>query len=95
MEAFDTILDKPFAGAAPDITEENIQSRCRGLILMALSNKFGPMVLSTGNKSEMSVGYATLYGDMAGGLSVLGDVYKGQVYALGKDIFKSSSKRRP
>src|SRR5262249_8768562 len=71
METFATILKPAFAGRTPDATEENIQSRCRGLILMALSNKFGPMVLSTGNKSEMSVGYATLYGDMAGGFAVL------------------------
>ena len=66
----------------PDITEENIQSRMRGVILMAISNKFGPMVLTTGNKTEMSVGYATLYGDMCGGYNVLKDVYKTEVFAL-------------
>jgi len=67
---------------APDTTEENIQSRLRGVILMALSNKFGKMVLTTGNKSEMSVGYATLYGDMCGGYNALKDVYKLDVFAL-------------
>ena len=75
MTAFDTMLAPLFAGRAPDTAEENIQSRIRGLSLMALSNKFGPMLLTTGNKSEMSVGYATIYGDMAGGYSVLKDVY--------------------
>jgi NAD+ synthase len=82
MEAFDAALAPIFAGRQADITEENIQSRARGLILMALSNKFGDMLLTTGNKSEMSVGYATLYGDMCGGYSVLKDVYKTTVFAL-------------
>jgi len=82
MEAFHNALAPAFAGTAQNITEENIQSRARGLILMALSNKFGPMLLTTGNKSEMSVGYATLYGDMCGGFSVLKDVYKTTVFAL-------------
>ncbi len=82
MQAFDTMLAPLFAGRAPDIAEENIQSRIRGLTLMALSNKHGPMVLTTGNKSEMSVGYATIYGDMAGGYSVLKDVYKTTVFRL-------------
>ncbi len=82
MDAFAEALAPAFAGQAADITEENIQSRARGLILMALSNKFGDMVLTTGNKSEMSVGYATLYGDMCGGYSVLKDVYKTTVFAL-------------
>ncbi|HET8728765.1 MAG TPA: NAD+ synthase [Alphaproteobacteria bacterium] len=82
MRAFETMLVPLFEGREPDITEENIQSRARGMTLMALSNKFGPMVLSTGNKSEMSVGYATLYGDMCGGYSVLKDVYKTTVFAL-------------
>jgi NAD+ synthase len=82
MQAFDAALAVQFEGTQKDITEENIQSRARGLILMALSNKFGQMVLTTGNKSEMSVGYATLYGDMCGGYSVLKDVYKTQVFAL-------------
>jgi NAD+ synthase len=84
MQAFDAALAPLFAEMQPDITEENIQSRSRGLILMALSNKFGHMVLTTGNKSEMSVGYATLYGDMCGGYSVLKDVYKTQVFALSR-----------
>jgi NAD+ synthase len=82
MAAFGAALAPAFAGRAPDITEENIQSRARGLILMALSNKFGNMLLTTGNKSEMSVGYATLYGDMCGGYSVLKDLYKTEVFEL-------------
>ncbi|HYD31476.1 MAG TPA: NAD+ synthase, partial [Azospirillaceae bacterium] len=84
MEAFQRMLAPAMAGCDPDITEENIQSRSRGMTLMALSNKFGGMVLSTGNKSEMSVGYATLYGDMCGGYSVLKDVYKTTVFALSR-----------
>jgi NAD+ synthase len=82
MQAVSNALAPAFADRAPDITEENLQSRTRGLLLMALSNKFGPMLLTTGNKSEMSVGYATLYGDMCGGYSVLKDVYKTTVFAL-------------
>jgi NAD+ synthase len=82
MEAYAAMLAPHFQGRAPDITEENLQSRARGMTLMALSNKFGAMVLTTGNKSEMAVGYATLYGDMCGGYSVLKDVYKMTVYAL-------------
>jgi NAD+ synthase len=82
MQAFDTMLAPLFTGRTPDTTEENIQSRIRGLSLMALSNKFGPMLLTTGNKSEMSVGYATIYGDMAGGYSVLKDIYKMTVFKL-------------
>jgi NAD+ synthase len=84
MEAFDTMLASLFADRGRDITEENIQSRIRGMTLMALSNKFGPMLLTTGNKSEMSVGYATIYGDMAGGYSVLKDVYKTTVFQLSR-----------
>ena len=84
MRAFDETLAPIFASRAADATEENIQARIRGLILMAISNKFGPMVLTTGNKSEMSVGYATLYGDMAGGYNVLKDLYKTQVFALSR-----------
>ncbi len=84
MTAFDSVLAPVFAGRQADITEENIQSRSRGLILMAISNKFGDMLLTTGNKSEMSVGYATLYGDMCGGYSVLKDVYKTAVFALSR-----------
>lgn len=82
VEAFGDMLAPSFAGLAPDTTEENIQSRIRGLTLMALSNKHGDMVLTTGNKSEMSVGYATLYGDMCGGYSVLKDIYKMTVFDL-------------
>ena len=82
MQAFGAMLAGQFAGTNADITEENLQSRCRGLTLMALSNKFGHMVVSTGNKSEMSVGYATLYGDMCGGYAVLKDVYKTAVFGL-------------
>ena len=75
-------LSEPFAGRRPDVTEENLQARIRGNIIMALSNKFGWLVLTTGNKSEMSVGYATLYGDMAGGFAVIKDVPKTLVYEL-------------
>jgi NAD+ synthase len=82
MKAFGAMLAPEFKGTNADITEENIQSRARGLTLMALSNKFGDMVVSTGNKSEMSVGYATLYGDMCGGYAVLKDVYKTTVFEL-------------
>ncbi len=82
FEAFLDILSDAFAGSARDTTEENIQARCRGLILMALSNKQGRIVLTTGNKSEMSVGYATLYGDMAGGFAPIKDVPKLLVYQL-------------
>lgn len=84
MEAFAAMLGRQFAGLAADAAEENIQARCRALVLMALSNKFGYMVLTTGNKSEMSVGYATLYGDMCGGYSVLKDVYKTDVFRLAR-----------
>ena len=82
VAALDAMLEASFAGRAPDSAEENIQSRLRGVTLMALSNKFGPMLLTTGNKSEMSVGYATIYGDMAGGYNPLKDVYKTTVFAL-------------
>jgi len=82
MKAFDEMLSPLFGDAPPDITEENIQARARGLALMGLSNKTGAMVVSTGNKSEMSVGYATLYGDMCGGFSVLKDIYKMTVFKL-------------
>jgi NAD+ synthase len=84
VAAYAEVLAEPFKGRKPDITEENIQSRIRGAILMAISNKFGPMVLTTGNKSEMSVGYATLYGDMCGGYNVLKDLYKTQVFAISR-----------
>ncbi|HMO67999.1 MAG TPA: NAD+ synthase [Novosphingobium sp.] len=84
VEAFDAMLEDSFADAKVDITEENIQSRIRGVTLMALSNKFGPMLLTTGNKSEMSVGYATIYGDMAGGYNPLKDAYKMTVFAISR-----------
>ncbi|MBF0166452.1 MAG: NAD+ synthase [Alphaproteobacteria bacterium] len=84
MQAYESMLAPVFAGRERDITEENIQARARGLLLMAISNKLGLMLLTTGNKSEMSVGYATLYGDMCGGYSVLKDVYKMTVFALSR-----------
>jgi len=84
MEAFAGMLAPAFGNRPPDITEENLQSRIRGVTLMALSNKFGDMLLTTGNKSEMSTGYATIYGDMCGGYSVLKDVYKTTVFALSR-----------
>jgi NAD+ synthase (glutamine-hydrolysing) len=82
MAAYDDMLSEAFAGRPPDTAEENVQARIRGNVVMALSNKFGWLVLTTGNKSEMSVGYATLYGDMAGGFAVLKDVFKSWVYRL-------------
>ncbi|MFL5950500.1 MAG: NAD+ synthase [Gaiellaceae bacterium] len=82
VEAFDAALSDAFGGTQPDLTEENIQARARGVLLMALSNKFGWMLVATGNKSELSVGYATLYGDMAGGFALLKDVYKTDVFRL-------------
>ena len=84
MKSFDAMLAGVFQGRGRDLTEENIQSRIRGVTLMALSNKFGHMLLTTGNKSEMSVGYATIYGDMAGGYSVLKDAYKTTVFDLSR-----------
>ncbi|MCB1706349.1 MAG: NAD+ synthase [Halioglobus sp.] len=81
-EAFMTSLREEFAGTSPDTTEENLQARCRGVLLMSISNKKGYLVLTTGNKSEMAVGYSTLYGDMAGGLDVLKDVPKTLVFEL-------------
>jgi NAD+ synthase (glutamine-hydrolysing) len=82
MGAYEAMLADAFAGREPDIAEENVQARIRGNVVMALSNKFGWLVLTTGNKSELSVGYATLYGDMAGGFAVIKDVFKGWVYQL-------------
>jgi NAD+ synthase len=82
VEGFVNVLGPLFAGRKADITEENMQSRSRGVILMAISNKLGSMLLTTGNKSEMSVGYATLYGDMNGGFNPIKDVYKTEVYRL-------------
>lgn len=86
--AFDLMLAKPFAGLAPNLTEENIQARCRGIILMAMSNKFGYILLNTSNKSECAVGYGTLYGDMCGAIGVIGDVYKMQVFELARYMNK-------
>lgn len=82
MQAFESVLAPHFAGREPDLTEENLQARIRGTILMALSNKFGWLLLSTSNKSETAVGYSTLYGDMAGGLAPLRDLYKSLVFEL-------------
>ncbi len=82
VDAFEESLRPVFADRAPDITEENLQSRTRGTMLMAISNKFGSMLVTTGNKSEVSVGYATLYGDMNGGFNPIKDLYKTQVFAL-------------
>jgi NAD+ synthase (glutamine-hydrolysing) len=103
MRAYDAMLADPFAGREPDVAEENVQARIRGNVVMALSNKFGWLVLTTGNKSELSVGYATLYGDMAGGFGVLKDVFKGTVYRLvrwrneqaGRELVPASVLERP
>jgi NAD+ synthase (glutamine-hydrolysing) len=103
VEAFDGLLAERFTGTEPGIAEENIQARIRGILVMALSNKFGWLVLTTGNKSELSVGYATLYGDMAGGFAVLKDVFKGTVYRLvrwrneqaGRELIPASVLERP
>jgi NAD+ synthase (glutamine-hydrolysing) len=103
MRAYDAMLTDAFAGREPDVAEENVQARIRGNVVMALSNKFGWLVLTTGNKSELSVGYATLYGDMAGGFGVLKDVFKGTVYRLvrwrneqaGRELVPASVLERP
>jgi NAD+ synthase (glutamine-hydrolysing) len=103
MGAYDAMLADAFAGREPDVAEENVQARIRGNVVMALSNKFGWLVLTTGNKSELSVGYATLYGDMAGGFAVLKDVFKGTVYRLvrwrneqaGRELVPGSVLARP
>jgi NAD+ synthase (glutamine-hydrolysing) len=83
-DSFMTSLEKEFEGSDVDLAEQNLQARCRGVLLMAISNKKGHLVLTTGNKSEMAVGYSTLYGDMAGGFDVLKDVPKMQVYELAR-----------
>jgi len=103
MESYDEMLKDAFAGREADVAEENIQARIRGNVVMALSNKFGWLVLATGNKSELSVGYATLYGDMAGGFAVIKDVFKGWVYRLvrwrneqdGRELVPASVLERP
>jgi|TARA_B100000959_G_scaffold99306_1_gene105013 NAD+ synthase (glutamine-hydrolysing) len=92
MQAYDKILKKPFEGLPLDITEENMQARIRGTLMMALSNKMGWLVLTTGNKSEVSVGYCTLYGDMAGGFAVIKDVPKIWVYQLSRWINKDAGR---
>jgi NAD+ synthase (glutamine-hydrolysing) len=84
VKSLNSSLEEEFEGLGEDITEENIQARSRGIILMAISNKYGHIVLNTSNKSESAVGYSTLYGDMCGGLSVIGDLYKEQVYELAR-----------
>jgi NAD+ synthase (glutamine-hydrolysing) len=86
VDALDSILAESFAGREPDLAEENLQARIRGVLLMALSNKFGWLVVATGNKSELSVGYATLYGDMAGGFALLKDVFKTDVFRLARHL---------
>ena len=84
MEAFEQALAPAFRGRPADVTEENLQSRIRGVLLMALSNKFGWMLLATGNKSELAVGYCTMYGDLCGALAPIADLYKTEVYALAR-----------
>src|SRR5262249_10821917 len=88
MGAFEAALRDAFAGYPRDVTEENIQARIRGNLLMALSNKFGALLLTTGNKSEMAAGYCTLYGDMSGGLAVISDVPKTMVYRLSEWLIR-------
>jgi NAD+ synthase (glutamine-hydrolysing) len=103
VEAATGVLAESFAGREPDLAEENLQARVRGTLLMALSNKFGWLVVTTGNKSELSVGYATLYGDMAGGFALLKDVFKTDVFRLaryvnerdGRDLIPVSTIERP
>jgi NAD+ synthase (glutamine-hydrolysing) len=86
VEAFTSALAASFRGRDPDLAEENLQARIRGTLLMALSNKFGWLVIATGNKSELSVGYSTLYGDLAGGFALIKDVYKTDVFRLSRFI---------
>jgi NAD+ synthase len=97
VKGLEAALAGIFAGTPPDVTEENLQARARGVILMAISNKFGLMVVTTGNKSEMSVGYATLYGDMNGGFNPIKDLYKTEVYRLARlrNSWKPQSARGP
>ena len=84
MTAFDNMLAPSFEGQNPGLAEENIQSRLRGMLLMALSNKFGHLVLATGNKSEYAAGYSTLYGDMCGGFAPIKDVWKTRIFELAR-----------
>jgi NAD+ synthetase len=90
FQAYLGALEKPFAGRAPDVTEENLQARIRGGLVMAFSNKLGALLLTTGNKSELATGYCTLYGDMCGGLAAISDLYKTQVYAVSRWVNESS-----
>jgi NAD+ synthase (glutamine-hydrolysing) len=92
VDAFDSILAESFGGREPDLAEENLQARVRGVLLMALSNKLGWLVVATGNKSELSVGYATLYGDMAGGFALLKDVFKTDVFRLARHLNERAGK---
>jgi NAD+ synthase (glutamine-hydrolysing) len=92
VAAAERALGPVFAGRAPDVTEENLQARARGVLMMALSNKFGALLLTTGNKSEIAVGYCTLYGDMCGGLAVISDLFKTQVYALSRWINENAGR---
>jgi NAD+ synthase (glutamine-hydrolysing) len=92
VTAFERSLVPAFAGGEPDLTEENVQARVRGVLLMALSNKFGWLLVATGNKSELSVGYATLYGDMAGGFALLKDVFKTDVFRLARHLNKRTGR---
>jgi NAD+ synthase (glutamine-hydrolysing) len=92
VETFHGLLAEPFAGLDPDLTEENLQARIRGVLLMALSNKHGWLLVATGNKSELSVGYATLYGDMAGGFALLKDVFKTDVFRLSRYLNERAGK---
>ena len=95
VEGLETVLHPHFLGMEPNVAEENIQARARGNLLMALSNKFGWMVLSTGNKTELALGYCTLYGDMSGGLSVISDLSKSDVYVLAKWVNSQNAGRIP
>jgi NAD+ synthase (glutamine-hydrolysing) len=92
VEAYAGALAEPFSGREPDLAEENLQARIRGTLLMALSNKFGWLLVATGNKSELSVGYATLYGDMAGGFALLKDVFKTDVFGLARHLNERSGR---
>ena len=94
MKAYEAILAEPFRGTEPGLAEENVQARIRGNLAMALSNKFGWLVLATGNKSEMSVGYSTLYGDLAGGLAVIKDCPKTVVYELARWVNEEAGGER-
>ena len=89
MDSAESELAALFAGMSPDVTEENLQARSRGLLLMAVSNKLGALLLTTGNKSELAVGYCTLYGDMCGGLAVISDIPKTKVFALARHMNKN------